>query len=296
MRNSIQLAAILFFIIVFLISLSKSGGKSLIDLTGINALIFSAGIFIFVLLVAALTFFGFEYSKSDLIFLPIVLGIGLMIALFLVNTFQISSPPPTPTPPTQSQPTDVLSNGGTLTPTPTSLFPIITRVTTTVYQRNTLPFWDILLQGMYVAVFLVAILLLVIIIHSILKSTTEVNEVNILEQLKYTESSDPKQRSIFRIYRDTCYRIEGKIGQAPKWYTPTSFLFEVIEIVGSPMSDYFDVLTNIYEKARFSSHMITDTDVNEAADVSEQIKLVMKKLKIDLSSELDGEKQEAGEK
>ncbi len=152
----------------------------------------------------------------------------------------------------------------------------VVTITSTVTVTKPPPTWlsDLINFINYAIVAFVVLFLVALVLLTYYSSTKA--DLELVEEDIYSSSLSPRRKDIIDLYRDTCYAIEGKVGRAPIWYTPSKFLNSLVIEIGPPLTSYFGVLTELYELARFSSKELTDEHVQEAKEASTQVIQLLK--------------------
>ncbi len=233
------------------------------------------GIAMYLFLIFALRSMGLKIDRFDAIFLPIVLtGIVLaFLASYRPSLLFDESQNRFPTSRTVSDDNISVVTETFTNVTDGSFFTYTRTVTVTEAPPRWLvnaTEWFNILVTIIVAIFFIYLLFFAVIVKN--KADLE-----LIEEDPYQSKVSKLQKDIIEIYRSTCYRIEGKIGRVPTWYTPSRFLWELVDELGSPGSDYFSILTELYELARFSSHELTESHVEEAREAADQVLSLLKK-------------------
>ena len=233
------------------------------------------GIAMYLFLIFSFKSMGLKIDRFDAVFLPIVIT-GLIMGLlasfrpsFLFDGSQDRFPT------SRSEGNDNLS---VVTETFTNVTDgsFFTYTRTVTVSEDAPPWlinvteWFNILVTIVVAIFFIYLLFFAVIVK-------KQAEIEVIEEDPYQSKVTKLQKDIIEIYRTTCYRIEGKFGRVPPWYTPSKFLWDLVDEFGSPGSDYFSVLTELYELARFSSHELTDKHVEEAKEAANQVLALLKK-------------------
>lgn len=233
------------------------------------------GLALYLFLVFSLKSMGLKIDRFDAIFLPVVITALVMVFLASYRPSQIFNDDQNRFPTSRSNANDdvPLSTVTVTDATNGSLF----TYTRTVTVSEDAPPWLVDFTEWFNI--LVSIIVVIFFIYLILFAYLSRNqgEIEVIEEDPYQFPLTKLQKDIIEIYRTTCYRIEGKLGNVPPWYTPSKFLWDLVEELGSPGSDYFTILTELYELARFSSHQLNESHVQEAKEASEQVLAILNK-------------------
>ncbi|MGB1981558.1 MAG: hypothetical protein ACPHQO_03710, partial [Candidatus Kariarchaeum pelagius] len=134
-------------------------------------------------------------------------------------------------------------------------------------QTNT--YWQNIINSISILSF---VFIIIMIYQWYIKRNNEIPDFGVGKIKDYTKSTYHTNNSIIEYYILSSKLIEKYKGQAPTWYSPTRFSNNVQEKPGPPLSSYFDILTSLYEEARFGKIKMSEQKVNESKDLYEQIK------------------------
>lgn len=232
-------------------------------------------VFVFLMLFFVLYFAGFHFSKSDVIFIITITSAIVWLAL---NSYIF--PRLTPRGTTGSYQSDKLITQDSVSTIITTDENGITVTVTTEIPKNTafasssgLPVTAIIM----IALAIIAFSIIVLIVFSRLQNSNF--SINLYDAQKYSMPSGERQKSIIEIYIKASQELETQFSKAPDWYSPTFFAEKYGEKTSKLLASYLNILTNLYEKARFSPEVIDDNDVTTAEDIAQQITTTLQEAK-----------------
>lgn len=250
-------------------SLIRSGSLSFASGTSAWQTIIPLGIFIYVLVISVLNLLGFKLDISDLIIIP-TLGTGLIFVL-LNSVVQPSYTPEDVEGVSTTATDEVVLSSTTTTTTGTN--------GTTVDVESTFVFQDtrvvdrLLDPAQILFIAFLSITIGIILLYFYSRLSDDRLRVNLMEKDLYSKSFSANQKTIFEIYVKSSHEIEKVYGNAPRWYSPSFFSEELVTKTTEALASYFTILTQLYEKARFSEMEVTSKDVSEAEELMKQILL-----------------------
>ncbi len=271
--DRIKIVKVLLFILAVLLVISRLQRNGFILLPIVSntyqVLIPFSLVFYFVLL-SSLRMMGVKLDRFDAVFLPILLTLVVVLVIGFYrpeDLFNDQSLPLNTSRPDEKN----LEKVSTVTKVSGAIGGNLTTVTQTITVTEAAPSWLIGFSKIinFVVGLFILIFVLLLLFYAFL--ATKEQAVELIEEDLYNTPVNKFQQDIIDIYRKTCYRIEGNLGKVPIWYTPSRFLWDFVKELGSPASDYFKILTDLYELARFSSHELNDRHVDEALEASNQV-------------------------
>ena len=233
-------------------------------------IILSILVFLYLFTIAVLLEMGFKLNKFEIILIPssiiLIIGIVLYYANLLPPLVDDDPIDITVLPPINSDDeidrsisTDMNSNQKNINNT--------INQTENLSQTNT--YWQNIINSISILSF---VFIIIMIYQWYIKRNNEIPDFGVGKIKDYTKSTYHTNNSIIEYYILSSKLIEKNKGQAPTWYSPTRFSNNVQEKPGPPLSSYFDILTTLYEEARFGKIKMSEQKVNESKDLYEQIK------------------------
>jgi hypothetical protein len=225
---------------------------------------------------------GLKPNKFEMIFVPTMIVGMVAVALSITNFV----------PPLEDEDADGSTDTGPassdvldLTDVGSSSFAGDTNVVTSFVTSEELSAFEQFLQD--AGIILVAVLFVLFLLgllYTIIKRQNFLPDIRLAKVQEYAKSEFQSNKTIIEYYISSSTKIEELKGTAPQWFTPTFFSEHVEQSPGKPLSSYFDLLTDLYELARFSELQMSDAEVDEARDLHDQIQLQIKEIILQLSA------------
>ena len=249
-----------------------------------NFILFSTIIFLYISSISILNELGLKLNKFELFFLPSSIILILFVILYYINEISlILSNPPNSNVTTIPSSENIIDQTSSISENSQTTENTITDTASDENETSSVNRENSIFLGV-ISIFT----FIIILIYAIQRLKTNfTSDIKIKSYKEYSKSKFKTNRTIIYYYLLSSQLIEEFKGSVPFWFTPTHFSHKVNRDFGSPLSNYFDILTVYYERARFGGYEMGDDIVNESIDLYRQIKNSLKYLKSKFINELE---------
>ncbi len=264
-----NIVSILIYLLIATVALSSLQNGGVLSTKGVEfqIIVFSVIILGYISVIAILRMLGADPNKIEMLVLP---GIIISILFFAVSLFTpeiIKDPSDSE----YTEPTQAVDTSQTSIPSSVASGGYENSYTQTIGYADQTTGWSSLIFSIILIIFFV--ISVVIFLNILLKREKELPEIHLAKEREYTKELPKRNKEIMEYYIDASNILEKLRGKAPKWFSPTGFADKIKMHPGPPVASYFEILTDMYEIARFSANEMTREHVMEANSLLYEIQL-----------------------
>lgn len=260
-----------FLLVLLLLSVAISSLNGNAKHFSTNSLILNVTmvVFIYTTVISTMRLLGGNPNKFEMFVIP---GFAYIIFLFALQIFH-NRRPQTSDPVNTSDPvSSITSQSSDVNTQIDKLSDEISNTSAGSYIVN--GSGNQAISGIILSIILVVFFLslAIILIALLLQREIEEPDFHLTKESEYRMDLPERNLDLVQLYLDISDILERLRGKAPHWFSPTKFSQHIKIHPGAPVASYFEILTTMYEYARFSKREISVEDLMEAEELVSQIK------------------------